>query len=77
MPKKIGRLGLRESPWERVRERGFEWEREGRGKKAERRRRKKAGCGKGRARKSGAPLPQPVILAQYNQPESGTPPSHQ
>ena len=67
MPKKIGRLGLRESPWERVRERGFKWEREGRGKKAERRRRKKAGCGKGRARKSGAPLPQPVILAQYNQ----------
>ena len=33
MPKKIGRLGLRESPWERVRERGFEWEREGRGKR--------------------------------------------
>ena len=34
MPKKIGRLGLRESPWERVRERGFEWEREGRGIKS-------------------------------------------
>ena len=64
MPKKTGRLGLRESPWEHVRERGFKWEREGRGKKAERRRLKKAGCEKGRARKSGAPLPQPVILAQ-------------
>ncbi len=33
MPKKIGRLGLRESPWEYVRERGFEWEREGRDKR--------------------------------------------
>lgn len=36
MPKKIGRLGLRESPWERVRERGFKWEREGRGKRQKR-----------------------------------------
>lgn len=33
MPKKIGRLGLGESPWECVRERGFKWEREGRGKR--------------------------------------------
>ena len=68
MPKKIGRLGLRESPWERVRERGFGWERESRGKKAERRRRKKAGCKKGRARKSGTPLPQPVNTNQGRHP---------
>ena len=74
MPKKIGRLGLRESPWERVRERGFEWEREGRGKKAERRRRKKAGCGKGRARKSGAPLPQPVKPTRGRHPASSLQP---
>ena len=77
MPKKIGRLGLGESPWECVRERGFKWEREGRGKRQKGGGAKKAGCEKGRARKSGAPLPQPVILAQYNQPESGAPPSHQ
>lgn len=57
MPKKIGRLGLGESPWERVRERGFKWERESRGKKAERRRRKKAGCEKGRARKKRGTAP--------------------
>lgn len=57
MPEKIGRLGLRESPWERVRERGFGWERESRGKKAERRRRKKAGCKKAEREKAGRHSP--------------------
>ena len=45
MPKKIRRLGLRESPWECVRERGFEWEREGRDT------RQKGGGAKGWVRK--------------------------
>ena len=62
MPKKIGRLGLRESPWERVRERGFEWGSSG-SARAEAKDRK-AEAQKGWVRKSGAPLPQPVILAQ-------------
>ncbi len=67
MPKKIGRLGLRESPWECVRERGFEWEREGRGE------RQKGGGAKGwvrtgRAQKSGTPLPQPVNTNQGRHP---------
>ena len=75
MPVKFGRLGLGESPWERVRERGFEWGSSG-SARAEAKDRK-AEAQKGWVRKSRAPLPQPVILAQYNQPESGTPPSHQ
>ena len=52
MPKKIGRLGLRESPWERVRERGFKWEREGRGK-----RQKGGGAKRLGAKKRGATPP--------------------
>lgn len=70
-PKKIGRLGLGESPWERVRERGFEWGSSGSARAEAKDRKAEAQKGwvrKGRARKSGAPLPQPVKPAQPVQP---------
>ena len=62
MPVKLARLGLGESLWEHVRERGFKWGSSG-SARAEAKDRK-AEAQKGWVRKSGAPLPQPVILAQ-------------
>ena len=57
MPKKIGRLGLRESPWERVRERGFKWEREGRGKRQKGGGTKRLGAKKAEREKAGRHSP--------------------
>ena len=64
MPVKLARLGLGESPWEHVRNHAFEWGYEG---KARGQRHEKAGH-----KKTGHRSP-----SQYNQPEGGTPPSHQ
>ena len=74
MPKKIGRLGLRESPWERVRERGFKWEREGRGKRQNGGGTKSLGAKKAEREKAGhrSPSQQIEMLAK-----GGAPPSHQ
>ena len=57
MPKKIGRLGLGESPWERVRERGFKWEREGRGKRQKGGGTKRLGAEKAEREKAGRHSP--------------------
>lgn len=57
MPKKIERLGLSESPWEYVRERGFEWEREGRDKRQKGEGAKRLGVKKTEREKAGRHSP--------------------
>lgn len=70
MPVKFGRLGLGESPWERVRERGFEWEREGRGKRQKGGGARRLGAKKAEREKAGrrSPSQQIEMLAKGGAP---------